>query len=152
MGHLRLWRTVALLAVATGAAGMARAELIGYWPLDGDATAVVGTDGVLVNGPTATTDRNGAAGGGLAFDGAAQQHVAIAGGGGLDGAAAATVSLWVQWNGSQDGGWNNRNGAVMGRQNNRRWSDDVLCIYPTTDPNTANINWEARVGAGINSG
>jgi len=94
-GHLaRLLVATAIAALLL--AGAAHAELVGYWPLDGDGTAAVGTDGVLVNGPTATTDRNGAAGGALAFNGTAQQYVSIAGGGGLDGATTATVSLWVQ--------------------------------------------------------
>ena len=149
--RLGLLALVAVLALA----GAADAELIGYWPLDGDGAAAVGTGGVLVNGPTATTDRNGAAGGALAFAStgpSSGSYVAIPGGGGLDGASTATVSLWVQWNGTQDNGWGNRNGAVMGRQNNGLWSDDVLCIYSGTDPNTSIINWEARVGAGINSG
>lgn len=42
-----------VLAIALGAIGAAEAALVGYWPLDGDAMAVVGTDGVPVNGPTA---------------------------------------------------------------------------------------------------
>ena len=144
--------SLAALTAALALTTAAQAALVGYWPLDGDGTAVVGTDGAMVNGPTVTTDRNGAAGGGLAFNGADQEYVSIAGGGGLDGTANATVSLWVQWNGTQDAGWGNRNGAVMGRQKNGQWSDDVLCIYSTTDPNASNINWEARVNEGINSG
>ncbi len=60
--------------------------------------------------------------------------------------------MWVQWNGTQDAGWGGRNGAVLGRQKNGAWSDNVLSIFGSNDPDTANINWEARVGAGMNSG
>ncbi len=126
--------------------------LVGYWKLDGNGAAVAGGTGALVNGPQSTTDRNGADGGGLAFDGASQQYVSVPGGGGLNGATSATVSMWVQWNGTQDAGWGNRNAAVLGRQNNGQWSDNLLALYPTTDPDTANINWEAIVGQGMNSG
>ena len=157
MATTRWARRLRLLILLGGLAlgGAADAELVGYWPLDGDAAAAVGTDGVLVNGPTSTTDRNGVAGGGLAFAStgpSSGSYVAIPGGGGLDGTTNATVSMWVQWNGTQDNGWGNRNGAVMGRQKNGQWSDDVMCIYNTTDPNVSIINWEANVNLGINSG
>ena len=57
----------------------ANADLIGHWLLDGDATAAVGTHGVIVNGATATTGRFGDPNGALAFDGSLQQFVEIAG-------------------------------------------------------------------------
>ncbi|NQT41057.1 MAG: DUF4457 domain-containing protein, partial [Planctomycetes bacterium] len=126
--------------------------LVGYWKLDGNGAAVAGGTGALVNGPQSTTDRNGADGGSLAFDGASQQYVSVPGGGGLNGATSATVSMWVQWNGTQDAGWSNRNGAVLGRQNDGQWSDNLLSLFSTTDPNTSNINWESQRGFGMNSG
>ena len=144
---------IVVSAFCLGAAALvARAGLVSYWPLDGDATAVAGTDGTLVNGPIAGTDRNGAAGGALAFDGTLSQYVSIPGGGGLNAATTATVSMWVQWNGAQDNGHGNRHGAVLGRQSNGVFSDNVLCIYNTADPNASNINWETRLGEGMNSG
>jgi hypothetical protein len=80
----------------------AHANLVGYWPLDGNGTAVVGTNGVLNNGPTPAADRNGAAGMALAFNGGLSQFVSIAGGGGFNNASAVSVSMWVNWNGIQD--------------------------------------------------
>ncbi len=130
----------------------AQGGLIGYWPLDGDATAIVGTTGTLVGGPTAAADRNGIAGGALAFNGAQQQYVSIAGGGGLDGASTATISMWVQWNGLQGTGHGGRNGAVLGRQKNGAFSDNILAISPGTDPGSSNIHWHGRLGDAINSG
>ena len=146
---------VVVSTLCLGAWAPARAGLVGYWPLDGDGTAVVGTGGTLVGGPTPAADRNGAAGGALAFASTGPtsgSYVSVAGGGGLNAATTATLSMWVQWNGTQDTGWSNHNGAVLGRQNNGVWSDNVLCTYSSTDPNVSNINWEARVGAGMNSG
>lgn len=46
-----------------------RAELIGYWPLDGGGEALVGADGRLVNAPSPAVDRKGREGGSLAFNG-----------------------------------------------------------------------------------
>ena len=143
---------VLAVAFVLAAGSAARADLVGYWPLDGDATATVGTDGVLVNGPTATTDRNGAAGGGLAFDGSSSQYVSVAGGGGLNNISTATVSMWVQWNGMQDDGFRSRHGAVLGRQKNSTFSDNILCLYSTSNPDSSNINWETRLDSGMGSG
>src|SRR4030095_3429746 len=74
-------------------AGRNSATLFSYWRFNGNAMPTRGTSGTLVGAATATTDRNGAAGGALAFNGASQQYVNVAGGGGLNGASAGTISL-----------------------------------------------------------
>jgi hypothetical protein len=63
----------------------APAGLVGYWPLDGNANAIVGPSGILVSNPVPAMDHNGIAGGALAFDGSLQQRVHVPGGGGLNG-------------------------------------------------------------------
>ena len=84
-------------------AGRNQATLVSYWPFDGNATATRGESGTFVGAVTAAADRNGEAGGALAFNGSSQQYVSVPGGGGLNGAAAGTISLWVKWTGTQAG-------------------------------------------------
>lgn len=122
---------LALFALALTSAS-AQAALVGYWPLDGNANAVVGTNGVLNNGVSVGTDRNGAPGGALSFNGALQQFVSIAGGGGLDGAQQGTISMWVQWNGTQDAACcGGTAGNVLGRQNNSIFSNNIIGLNNT---------------------
>ncbi len=125
--------------------GEAPAELIGYWPLDGDAAAVVGIDGSLVGSPVAAPDRLQDADSALAFNGV-DQYVSIDGGGGLDGAAAGTLSLWVQWNGRQDADCCGPTyGAVTSRQSNGQFSDTILAL-DNSDPNQARLVWRHSGG------
>jgi hypothetical protein len=118
----------------------APAGLVGYWPLDGNAMAVVGVNGSLVNGPIAADDRNGVAGGALSFDGSQFQRVEVPGGGGLNGAQQGTISLWVKWSGLQDGGFGGTFGAVLGRQANARFSDDIINLN-SASPEAAMVQW-----------
>lgn len=128
-------------------ANPAEAGLVSYWPLDGNATATMGTDGTLLNGPTPTTDRHGTPGGALAFDGTLQQYVEVAGGGGLDGAYVGTISMWVSWTGIQDadccGG---TYGSVLARQKDAVFSNNVISLS-ADDPGMAAVTWRSS-GAG----
>ena len=105
------------------------ATLVGFWPLDDNAEAAVGTDGSLVNGPRFSADRKGVPDSALRFRGNRQQRVDIAGGGGLDGANAGTISMWVRWSGTQDadccGG---TAGSVLSRQANGQFSDNIITL------------------------
>lgn len=123
-----------------GVSTSAQAAVVGYWPLNGDATAAVGTNGVMNNGPTAALDRNGAAGGALAFDGALLQHVTIPGGGGLNNALRGTISLWVNWSGPQDVDVVGTFGAVLARQSNAVFSDNVISLN-NGDPGLGRITY-----------
>jgi hypothetical protein len=114
--------------------------LVGYWPLDGNATAVVGASGTLVGNPVPTTDRNESEGGALAFDGALLQRVEIPGGGGLNAARRGTISLWVKWTGIQDTGYDGAAGAVLSRQQDGSFSDTILHLN-NADPNAAVLQW-----------
>jgi hypothetical protein len=116
------------------------AGLIGYWPLDGDATSVVNVAGNPVNDPLPTEDRNGQPDGAMLFDNALRQRVEIPGGGGLNGLARGTISLWAKWTGPQYAGFDNTYGAVLARQNNLLWSDDILHLN-SSDPDSAAVVW-----------
>ena len=142
-------RPASVAAIAFVLASLARAELVGYWPLDGNAKAAVGTDGVPSGGPTPTADRTGKAAMAMAFDGTKQQHVAIPYGGGLDGRAAGTLSLWVKWDGRAQGAAlpGVVCGAVVGRQKNGRWSSNLVGLSGP-DPATARVRWRAGLQHG----
>ena len=118
----------------------APAGLMGYWPLDGNANALIGTAGIMVGNPVPALDRNNVAGGALAFDGALQQHVQVPGGGGLNGARQGTIGLWVKWNGTQDEGFGQTFGAVLSRQQNGSFSDNIITL-DNANPDNALVQW-----------
>jgi len=123
--------------------------LVSYWPLDGNANALVGTSGTLVGGPVAAPDRNSVAGGALAFDGTLSQRVQIAGGGGLNNAQRGTISMWVKWAGTQDGDCCGTFGAVLSRQQDGAFSDNIISLS-TADPNTAVVRWRQTSAGTVN--
>jgi hypothetical protein len=96
------WMCVAMLAVAVAlvlGAGTATAGLVAYYRLDGNATAAVGTNGVMRgtgDGPTAAQDRFGNASGALQFNGT--DHFVDVGTMDDDFTNAITVSAWVRLN------------------------------------------------------
>lgn len=124
----------------------ASGDLVGYWPLDGNSEAAVGVDGVDNNGNTPANDRNGNANGALSFDAFDQQWISIDGGGGLDGAEEGTISMWVNWDGVQDGGCCNGFGTVLARQSNGVFSNNVIGISDL-DPEIGALTWRQN-GAG----
>ena len=127
------------------ASSSAFAQLIGYWPLDGNATASVGTNGAMGGSPTGTTDRFGTTNGALAFNGSS--WVSLSSGGGLDGLSTFSIAFWVKWSGAgQDVGYANTNyGAVTGRQNNGEFGPTLfserIISLTTADPATGKIAW-----------
>ena len=116
------------------------ATLIGYWPLDGDASAVVGESGSLINDPVPSLDRNNQANHALAFDGAKKQRVQIPGGGGLNGRSSGTISLWVKWTGTQDADCCLSYGAVLSRHEDSQFSDNIIALN-RADPTVARVVW-----------
>jgi hypothetical protein len=125
--------------------------LVGYWPLDGNAMAVIGTSGMLVSNPVPAMDRNDVAGGALFFDGTLQQRVQVPGGGGLNGASRGTVSMWVKWTGTQRaGGFGGSFGAVLGRQQDGQFSDNIIALN-NENPDIAFIQWRQNSAGGISA-
>ncbi len=131
---------VGLLAIALWPCA-ASATLISYWPLDGNGNAVVGTSGTLVNGPTVVADRNGIPGGALGFAGSSQSYVQVSGGGGLNGAAAGSISMWVKWSGTQTQSVSSSYGDVLARQSNGQFSNDIIGLNGA-NPSTAMLSWQ----------
>ena len=124
----------------------APAGLVGYWPLDGQAGAIVGTNGVLINNPVPAADRNGVPGGALFFDGSVSNRVEIPGGGGLSGSTQGTISMWVKWTGLQDVGHDNSFGAVLGRQRDGTFSANIINLN-NANPNSATVQWRHNAAA-----
>ena len=94
-----------LIILVLGAAGSARADLIGWWRLDGDASdsSVNGNDGVLFGDPQWV---DGKIGGALEFDGV-DDRVEIPGTSAADGFAALEGEVtWAAWFKTPGGGLN----------------------------------------------
>jgi len=127
-----------------GWAGSSRANLVAYWPLDGNAIAARGVSGTLY-GATAAADRQGQTDGAVSFHGAIQSLGRVDGGGGLDGATAGTISLWVNWIGMQDADCCGSFGAVLSRQGDGLFSDNILAL-DAPDPQSARIVWRQSGG------
>jgi hypothetical protein len=128
----------------TSWAGRNNATLVSYWTFDGNAAATRGTSGTLMGAVTVANDRNNQPNGALAFGGPSQ-HVSVAGGGGLNAATAGTISMWVKWNGVQDADCCSTFGAVLGRQANAMFSDNIIALN-TANPATARIVWRQSGG------
>ncbi len=128
----------------SGWAGRNNATLVSYWTFDGNATATHGTSGNLMGAVSVANDRNNQPNGALAFGGPSQ-HVSVAGGGGLNAAAEGTISMWVKWNGTQDADCCSTFGAVLGRQANGMFSDNIIALN-TANPVTARVVWRQSGG------
>ncbi len=75
----------------------------------------------------------------LAFDGVSQ-YVEVPGGGGLSGALGGTVSMWVNWSGFQDADCCGSYGAVLSRQSNGVFSDNIVALE-FDDPASSGVVW-----------
>ena len=131
MRHDKLIRLAAILFVMILYASTAEAGVIAWYPLHGDASAIVGNDGQLVNAPTPAPDEKGTANGALNFQGLSRNnagayarsntgsYVSVPKGAGLANLQQGTIALWVNWSGMQGTGWNSpptTYGAVTARQ------------------------------------
>ncbi|QNN21503.1 LamG domain-containing protein [Planctomycetales bacterium ZRK34] len=86
-------QTLAAALLALTAAPAAQASLLWYSALDGDATAIVGSDPASTNGsPTATADRYGNAASAVLFDGDDSYIISPE----VASLSAGTISLWVR--------------------------------------------------------
>ena len=81
-------------------------------------------NGTLINGPTFDVGN----GGSIVFDGV-NDYTNITGGGGLSGAIAGTIDIWVKWNStSQPAGFGAAHGTVCARQSNGIFSNNIICL------------------------
>ena len=131
--------------------GDSGAALTSYWPLNGNATATRGSDGTLTGAVSPADDRLGTVGGALAFNGV-DQLVSVPAGGGLNGAVSGTISLWAKWNsGFQDADCCGGFGAILSRQNNGVFSNNILSLS-TSNPATAKLVWKQNATGALITG
>ena len=158
MRNYKRIRLAAILLVMIMYASTAEAGVIAWYPLHGDATANVGVDGDLINGPTPAPDQNGNPNGALNFQADPNNssgysrsntgsYVSVPLGAGLPGLQQGTIALWVNWSGMQGTGWQGINfGAVTARQGDGKFSNNVIGISDA-DPNLGTLTWRPY-GAG----
>ncbi|HLJ93052.1 MAG TPA: LamG domain-containing protein [Gemmataceae bacterium] len=153
MRHHKLIRLAAILLIMILCASTAEADLIAWYPLHGDATAIVGVDGDLINGPTPAMDDQGNPNGALNFQtdpnnvsgyskSNTGSYVSVQGGAGLPGLKRGTIALWVNWSGIQGTAYagSRSYGIVLARQSNGKYSNNILGISDP-DPNVGTLTW-----------
>jgi len=123
------------------------AELVGYWPLDGDGRSEF-ADATQHGEIASTPDRSGKPGGAVQFDATKKGHLSITlnTGGGFDRMRSGTVSLWVRWDaGLQTGDEKFRVFApVLSRQQDGTFSTHLLGLTGL-DPANAAVRWRSEL-------
>lgn len=137
----------AVLLACAGLPVVAQASLIGWWEMNGNANATVGTNGSLLymvqfgDPPVPTTDRFGTSNGALSFCASRPyDHMNIPGGGGLAGLQTGTIAFWVNWVGNQTSSSYGA-GAVLGRNKSGSYTNNLLMLNGE-NPSTAKIIWQ----------
>jgi len=122
------------------------AELVGYWPFDGDGRSESIGKATQHGEVAATRDRAGKVGGAVQFDAKRKGYFSIAlnAGGRFDQMKTGTVSLWVRWDdGPQTGNEEFRMFApVLSRQQNGNFSTHLLGLTGL-NPKEAGVRWRS---------
>jgi len=122
-------KSLSILVVVLSLAGATWADLVGYWPLDGDATDASGNghDGVLSGNVTPTTDRLGNPAGAMWFAGGSGDAIHVGDAPEFQVTGAMTVTAWVYLDGSSPvhGARNGRILAKMAGSTSRSWSAGI---------------------------
>ena len=107
-----------------------KAGLVGYWPLDGDATdgSASRNDGTLVGNVRAVPDRYSASSAALLFPGEAGAFVDLGDPAELQITGAMTLTAWVYLNGS-----NQNNGCIIGRRDSSEGGSWDLSVEADAD-------------------
>src|SRR6185436_17041309 len=66
------------------------------------------------------------------------------------GATRGTIAMWVKWVGTQDGGFGNSFGAVLARQQDGLFSENIINLN-NASPDNASVQWRAASAGGINA-
>jgi len=139
--------TVVLLFLFVGSPSGLRAELIGYWPFDGNGRGefMAATPHGEID---SARDRFGREGGAVSFDALKKAFFSISlnSGTGFDQLKTATFSIWVRW----DDGLQTGSRAfgmfapVLSRQQNGSFSTHLLGLTGN-DPEEAGICWRSEL-------
>ena len=124
------------------------AELVGYWPFDGDGRSELIGNATQHGEIASTRNRSGKEGGAVQFDAKKKGYFSIAlnAGGGFDQMKTGTFSLWVRWDdGPQAGNEEFRVFApVLSRQKNGEFSTHLLGLTGL-DPEKAGVCWRSEL-------
>jgi hypothetical protein len=122
-------RRIFVLVLILGLAGSGSAALVGYWPLDGDATDLsdYGNHGTIVGNVTPTADRFGNLAGAMSFAGGGGDAIDVGDPAELQLSGAMTITAWVYLDSSSDvhGRRNARILAKMDGGGRRSWSTGI---------------------------
>jgi len=109
--------------------GSAWTEMVGYWPLDGDATDASGNgnDGTISGNVTATADRLGNPSGAMSFAGGGSDKIDVGDPPEFNMTGAMTITAWVYLDSTSPvhGGRNSRILGKMDGGGNRAWSSGI---------------------------
>jgi Concanavalin A-like lectin/glucanases superfamily len=113
------------LAILLGAVASTSADLVGYWPLNGDARDASGNglDGTINGTVVPAPDRTGKADSAMSFSGEADSHIDLGNPPELNITGAMTLAAWVWLNG--DNANNGRIIAKSGGGGQRSWSLNI---------------------------
>ena len=121
----------------------------GVWHLisGGNSSSADSTNNQNVATNVNTTSAVGPIGGLATGLNGSTSYVNVPGGGGLNGASQGTISMWVQWTGSsQSEGAGAFYGAIVGRQSDNNFSNDIVGINGP-DSATAKLQWLGENGS-----
>lgn len=122
-------RRILVLVLVLGLAGSASAALVGYWPLDGDATDLsdYGNHGTIVGNVTPTADRFGNLAGAMSFAGGGGDAIDVGDPAELQLSGAMTITAWVYLDSTSDvhGRRNARVISKMDGGGRRSWSLNI---------------------------
>jgi hypothetical protein len=122
-------RRILVLVLVFGLAGSASAELVGYWPLDGDAADLsdYGNHGTIVGNVTPTADRFGNPAGAMLFGGDGGDRIDVGDPPEFNLTGAMTLAGWVYLDSSSPlhGGRNARVISKMDGGGRRSWSLNI---------------------------
>ena len=122
-------RRILVLVLVLGLAGSASAELVGYWPLDGDAADLSGYDnhGTIVGNVAPTVDRFGNLAGAMLFGGDGGDRIDVGDPPEFNLTGAMTLAGWVYLDSTSPvhGGRNARVISKMDGGGRRSWSMNI---------------------------
>jgi len=122
-------RRVFVLVLVLGLAGHASADLVGYWPLDGDAADLSGNglDGTINGDVAPTADRFGNPSGAMSFAGGGSDRIDVGDPPEFNLTGAMTLAAWVYLDSTSDvhGGRNARVISKMDGGGRRSWSLNI---------------------------
>ena len=139
------------LVILLGGIANTSADLVGYWPLDGDAldAGTNSIDGTLVGDPVPIEDRDGNPNAAMLFTGASDCYVDLGDRDEFKITGAMTLAAWVQL----DSG-NTNNGRIVAKQaggGSRSWSLNIEASSGgVTNPGTFQVASNGSTIVGIN--